>query len=261
MHYSSLASDKKIYYKINLNKYFLRKKYVYAKISSHINFALYRCFNINLPSLTKGEKFENYRKVFWIYSRIYFYLSRFHKLTIKSYFAEHECEFIVAPQNVILKSNATRCSECNARHSLVYIDTKKDPLYEFLRYHSRRWRLGENSHDGTRQWKCNARAVRAKRKYIGIPNARTKSGNMIRVVLTCTALNRIHIAGTNISSVECQTSRQSVAEQNGIIVPYEKRIETLWCSYALQTYFHCRRCNEKGAKSASARHVYIFMNE
>lgn len=58
------------------------------------------------------------------------------------------------------------------------------------------------------------------------PNARTKSGNMIQVILTRVALHRIW-AGTNISSIECQTSRQSVAKQNGIIVAYEKRIETL----------------------------------
>lgn len=148
-------------------------------------------------------------------------------MTIKSYFAEHECEFTVAPRNVILKLNATRCSECNALHPLVYIDTKKDPLYEFLRYHSRRRHLGENSHEPDSANVTYARAVRAKRKYIGTSNARTKSGNMIRIASTCTTLSRIHIAGTNISSVECQTSQQSVAEQNGIIVPYEKRIETL----------------------------------
>lgn len=85
MHYSSLGlltknlSNK---YQINLNKYFVRKN-MYAKIPLHINFALHRCFNINLLSLTKAENLSNYRKVVPIYSRIYFYLSRFHKIDHK----------------------------------------------------------------------------------------------------------------------------------------------------------------------------------
>lgn len=46
---------------------------------------------------------------------------------------------------------------------------------------------------------------------------------MIRVIYIDVrrALRRIR-AGTNISSIECQTSRQSVAKQNGIIAPYTR---------------------------------------